>query len=171
MNFYELIKNRRSIRDYDPKKIVPDEVLGRILDAGRIAPSAANRQPRKFIVVKNPEVKQRLNECYNRLWFHDAPMVLVVVGYPDQAWQRADKYNSIETDLTIAMDHMILAAEYEGVGTCWIAAFDNELLKDALGLGHKEVVFAITPLGYPREGYVKKEGPDRKALEEVIEII
>ena len=97
----------------------------------------------------------KLKKCYPRPWFQDAPHVLVVVGKVGDAWTRQDGYNSIETDLTIAMDHMILAAENEGVGSCWIAAYDPIVLRSALGLARTRV-YAITPLGYPRAGYKEK---------------
>ena len=84
---------------------------------------------------------------------------------------RSDNYNAIETDLTIAMDHMILAATAEGVGTCWIAAFDNKALREALGLTAAECVFAMTPLGYPPEGYTKLENKARKPLAETVRFI
>lgn len=172
MELLELVKTRESIRSYDPNRPVDRAVLERILEAGRLAPSAANRQPWRFIVVSSPEMLAKVRPCYPKPWFQDAPHILAVTGARDRAWIRAaDRYNSIETDLTIAMDHMILAAEAEGVGTCWIAAFDPAVLRQALGLKENEAVFAITPLGYPRAGFVKKGVKDRKPLEEVAEFI
>ncbi|NOX84593.1 MAG: nitroreductase, partial [Chlorobi bacterium] len=150
MEFYELIKTRESIRDYDPAKPVDKEVLNRILDAGRLAPSAANRQPWTFVVVSSAEKLKEVRECYQREWFQQAPHILVVVGDRSKSWVRGyDGYNSIETDLAIAMDHMILAAENEGVGTCWIVAYNYEKLSKAIGLKENEVIYCITPLGYP----------------------
>lgn len=108
---------------------------------------------------------------YRSRWFQDAPHVLVVAGRRADAWTRADGYNSLETDLTIALDHLILAAEAEGVGTCWIAAFDPAALRRALPLAEDETVFALTPLGYPRADYVKKGTKDRKPLREVVEFL
>ena len=115
MNFFQLISNRESIRSYDPEKPVSHEVLLQILEAGRLAPSAANLQPWQFVVVSSPEMLAKVRATYSRVWFADAPHVLIVVGNNEKAWKRADGYNSIETDLTIAMDHMILAAESFGV--------------------------------------------------------
>ncbi len=113
---------------------IDERIINRILNAGRIAPSAANRQPWKFVVVQSKDKLEKLHQCYGRDWFHNAPYVLVVKGYKNLAWERPyDGYNALETDLTIAMDHMILAAEFEGVGTCWIAAFDPEKLNDVFG--------------------------------------
>ncbi|MBN2719810.1 MAG: nitroreductase family protein [Proteobacteria bacterium] len=172
MDFYKLIRERESIRDFDPARPVAREVLDRILEAGRLAPSATNAQPWRFLVISSPEMLARVRPCYRGKWFSEAPHILVAVGNRDEAWVRKyDGYNSIETDLTIAMDHMILAAEYEGVGTCWIEAYDPKCLREALNLRENEVVFSITPLGYPREGFEKKGIKTRKALAEIVEFL
>ncbi len=169
MNFYELVKNRESIRNYDPARPVKDDILDRILDAGRLAPSAANRQPWRFILVTSKEMLEKVRPCYSREWFQNAPHILIVAGDKEKAWvRRSDGYNSLETDLTITMDHMILAAEYEGIGTCWIAAFDPDILREALSLKENEFVFAITPLGYTKPDFVKKGDKQRKPLSEIV---
>ena len=172
MTFHNLIHQRESIRNYDPDRLVEKEKLNRILEAGRIAPSAANRQPWCFYLISSPGYLEKVRGCYARSWFSDAPHVLIVAGRRHKAWTRqADGYNALETDLTIAMDHMILAAEAEGIGTCWIAAFDPEKLKQAGVLEADEKVFAMTPLGYPREGFEKRGVKDRKPIEEVVKFL
>jgi len=172
MDFFELVAHRESIRDYDPTRPVDAATLSRILEAGRLAPSAANRQPWTFLVVQSPEALARVRTVYERPWFQDAPQVLVVVGTRAEAWVRPyDGYNALETDLTIALDHLILAATAEGVGTCWIAHFDPAVLRPALGLAPDQEVFAITPLGYPREGFVRRGTKTRKGLEEVVKYL
>ncbi len=169
MDIHTLIARRESIRSYDPARPVPPEVLALILEAGRLAPSACNLQPWEFLVVQSPEALAKVRPCYGRPWFHDAPQVLVVVGRRSQAWVRKyDGYNSLETDLTIAMDHLILAAEHEDVATCWIAAFDPAKLRAALELDPDQEVFAITPLGYPPAGFTRKGLKERKPLREVV---
>ncbi|HUI71062.1 MAG TPA: nitroreductase family protein [Spirochaetia bacterium] len=168
MDFRDVICGRESVRSYDPNKPVDKLVLERILEAGRVAPSAANRQPWRFVLVSSRENLLKLKRCYARPWFQDAPHILVVVGKVGDAWTRQDGYNSIETDLAIAMDHMILAAENEGVATCCIAAYDPGILRSALGLGPDERVYTITTLGYPRSGYTKKIRKERKQLAEVV---
>jgi nitroreductase len=169
MSFHKLVVGRESIRSYDPNRPVEDEVLNRILEAGRLAPSAANHQPWRFLLVSSQEGLERVRKCYSREWFQDAPHILAVMGCVDDAWVRSkDGYNSLETDLTIAMDHLILAAESEGVATCWIAAFDRDILYDALSVKNNERIFAITPLGYPKRGFKKKGDKQRKPLEEIL---
>lgn len=172
MDIHALIARRESIRSYDPDRPVPEDVLHRILEAGRLAPSAANRQPWQFLLIQSPEALARLRPCYERPWFQDAPQILVVLGDTDQAWvRRQDGYNTLETDLTIAMDHMILAAEAEDVATCWIAAFDPAVLREALALEPNQQVFALTPLGYPRAGFVRKGVKDRKPMTEILRVL
>lgn len=172
MDYFELIRNRESVRDYNPDKQVNKNILLKITDAGRLAPSASNKQPWKFIIVSSVNMLQKVRQCYDKPWYKNAPHILIVVGNNAHSWIRqADKYNSIETDLTIAMDHMILAAEAEGVATCWIAAFDNALIRNILKLKNDEVIYSITPLGYPNDGYQKKGKKIRKPLEEIVEFI
>jgi nitroreductase len=172
MDFYELIRNRESIRDYDPTRLVDEAVLNRIFEAGRLAPSAANRQPWRFLVISSQEMLKKVHPCYTRSWFQDAPHILVVIGDINESWVRqSDGYNSIETDIAIAMDHMILAAEYEGVATCWIGAYDPVILRKALSIKDNERIFAITPLGYPKKGFIKKNKKQRKDLSEIVHIV
>jgi nitroreductase len=172
MEFSEVIRFRESIRNYDPGRPVEKEKLTRILEAGRIAPSAANRQPWEFWLISSPRMLSAVRACYHRDWYKNAPHVLVVVGKKDEAWVRnADGYNSLETDTAIAMTHLILAAENEGIGTCWIANFDKELLKNALGLKENQVVYGITPLGYPQTGFVKKSEKVRKEFKDVVKFL
>jgi len=169
MEFTELIRNRESIRNYDPERPVPEAILERILEAGRIAPSACNDQPWLFFVIRSSAMLEAVRASYSRPWFKDAPQILVVVGLKDQAWVRSyDGYNSIETDIAIAFTHLMLAAENEGVGTCWIEAYNPEILRKALDLKENQVVFGITPLGFPKPGFVKKGGKTRKRMEEII---
>ena len=172
MEFYELILVRESIRDYDPSRPVERNKLERILESGRLAPSATNRQPWKFTLVSSPDMLEKVRACYHKQWFKDAPHILIVTGNMDESWVRSyDGYNSLETDLAIAMDHMILAAENEGVGTCWIAAFDPSVLRKALNLNTHEKVFTITPLGYPHKGFVKKANKVRKELKDIVKYV
>jgi nitroreductase len=172
MEFYDLIRARESVRNYDPDRPVSKEILERILDAGRLALSACNIQPYKFLVISSSENLKKVRACYDRDWFREAPHILIVTGQRNQAWTRSyDGYNSIETDMAIALTHLILAAENEGAGTCWIEAYNPEILKEALNLGENQPIFGITPLGYPKPGYKKSLNKKRKTLEDITEYL
>jgi nitroreductase len=172
MEYSELIHSRESIRNYDPDRKVPMEILEKILDAGRLAPSACNYQPWKFLVISSSAMLEKVRACYQRDWFKNAPHILVILGLKNKAWSRSyDGYNSIETDVAIAMTHIILAAENEGVGTCWIEAYNPALLKEAIDQGENQVIFGITPLGYPKPGFQKSFKKNRKSLDEIVEFL
>ncbi len=172
MEYDDLIRSRESIRSYDPNRPLTREILEKILDAGRLAPSAANYQPWKFLVISSTPMLEKVRASYNNQWFKDAPHILIVLGLKNQAWVRGyDGYNSIETDVTIAMTHLILAAENEGVGTCWIAAYNPVILKEALNLKDNQVIFGITPLGYPKPGFRKAFSKKRKPLRDIVDFL
>jgi len=172
MEYTDLIRTRESVRNYDPKLPIPKEILEKILDAGRLSPSAHNNQPWKFLIISSSALLEKVSACYLRDWLKDAPLILVVLGLRNIAWIRDyDGYISVETDVAIAMTHIILAAENEGVGTCWIAAYNPFLLRQALNLDDNQVVFGITPLGYPKAGYKKTLLKRRKPLSDIVEFL
>lgn len=172
MEYTELIRTRESVRNYDPNRPLSKEILNKILEAGRLAPSACNCQPWKFLLISSSDLLEKVKACYKRDWIKDAPHILVVLGLRDQAWNRGyDGYNSIETDVAIAMTHIILAAENEGVGACWIAAYNPVLLKEALNPDENQLIFGITPLGYPKAGFQKTAIKKRKSLEDIAEFL
>jgi len=125
-----------------------------------------------FNLNSSSDMLNKVRNCYHRQWFKDAPHILIVIGFKDKSWVRQnDGYNSLETDLTIAMDHMILAAESLKIGTCWIAAFDDDILREALELDENEIVYSITPLGYQNDDYQKSMDKVRKSIVDVVEFI
>jgi len=164
MEFQELIRVRRSIRGYKPDP-VPEEILRRVLDAGRLAPTAANKQPFQLIVVTHAATRLQLKEVYDRDWFYSAPLILVGCVEPAKAWQRADGFNAAEVDISIVMDHIILAAANEGLGSCWICHFNEPRLKEILGIPPNARVIAMTPLGFPA---AEPRPFQRKSLEELV---
>ena len=168
MDFNEVLLKRESVRNYDPERQVDTDTLRRILEAERIAPSASNYQPWEFWLISSPEMLEKVKPCYVRQWIKDAPHILVVTGDQDHAWERADGYNSLQTDLAISMHQMILAATNEGVGSCWVTNFKPDILRGALGLKESVKVYGITPLGYPRETYTRRSVIMRKPLEELV---
>lgn len=169
MEFNDLIRIRESVRDYDPMQSVSKETLEKILDAAHMAPSACNYQPWEYWVIESPEMLEKVRACYHRPWFKDAPVIVVIVGFKNKAWVRNhDGYNALETDLAITMTHLILAAENEGVGACYIEAYDPAILRKALDLNENQFVYGITPLGYPHKGVGKRGNKTRKGLWEVV---
>ncbi|MEM3437764.1 MAG: nitroreductase family protein [Nitrososphaerales archaeon] len=165
MNVFDAIKLRRSIRRYKPKEVEKEKLI-RIIEAGRLAPSATNSQPWHFIIVKNPEIKRKLGESYPKEWFVNAPVIIVACADPSKAWVRGDGEEYWKVDVAIALQNMILCAVEEGLGTCWIANFNEKIVKEVLGIPQGIRVVAMTPLGYPNE--VKGEVRDRKPLEEIL---
>jgi nitroreductase len=165
VNFQELIRKRYSARAYKPDAVEEDK-LGRILEAARLAPTAANRQPFRVIVIRTKGREEELRRIYGRNWFIQAPLVLAVCALPAESWVRkADGWNAAEVDATIAMTHVVLAAAEEGLGTCWIAAFDPVAAREVLGLPPDVIPSAFTPLGYPADNATAKK---RRPLGEFI---
>lgn len=150
MELSHAIVSRRSIRKYQPAA-VPRAKLAAVLEAARQAPTAANRQPWKLYVVEDPVLRRELGKAYKNPWFYEAPMILVMCSLPKNAWSRADGKNYADIDAAIAFDHLTLVAHAEGLGTCWIGAFNPQVVKDALKLPAGEEPLAMTPLGEPAE--------------------
>ena len=146
--FLDLAEKRRSVRAYKPDE-VPDELLQTVLEAGRLAPSACNKQPWRFIVVRSETVRRALGAAYAREWFWKAPLVIAVCILPKEAWTRShDGKNYAMADGALAMDHLQLAAAELGLGTCWIAAFDPAAAREILGLPDGVEIVGMTPLGF-----------------------
>ena len=157
MDFQELIRKRYSVRAYKPDPVEEDK-LARVLEAARLAPTAANRQAFRVVVLPTKGREADLRRVYGRDWFTQAPLVLAVCALPAEGWVRkADGWNAAEVDATIAMTHIVLAAAEEGLGTCWIAAFDPSAAREVLGLPVEVIPAAFTPLGYPADSAAPKK--------------
>ena len=166
MDVFEAIGARYSVRGYkaDP---IDDETLGRVLEAARRAPTAANHQPFRVVVVHTKGREEELLRIYGRAWFVQAPLVLAFVAVPGEAWRRMDGKPYDEVDATIAMDHLVLAATALGLGTCWIAAFDPAAAREVLGLPDDVEPIAFTPLGKPRQGLGRHRSPTARGARQV----
>jgi len=166
MDLMEAIKTRRSVRKYRPAP-VPENLLKEVLNAARLAPSADNAQPWKIVVVMDEQAKYRLAAAANgQKFIAQAPVVLVACGIPDEAFQTVGGYMSSHViDVSIALDHLTLAAHAFGLGTCWIASFKEEKVREILGVPEDIRVVAMTPLGYPDE---LPERTPRKNLEDLV---
>jgi len=164
MDVFEAIEARRSIRAYrsDP---VPNEKIRKVLEAGRQAPSAVNRQPWHFIVVQDRGNLEKLSHGRFAGFLREAP--LVIVGCGDR--KASERWYLI--DVSIAMQQMVLAATAEGLGTCWVGSFDERKVMELLDIPERFTVVAMIAMGYPRNGIdlVSKlaRSRRRKALEEI----
>lgn len=165
MEFSDLIRQRYSVRAYKPDP-VEEEKLEAVLEAARLAPTAANRQPFRILVIPTAGREDELRRIYRRDWFVKAPLVLCACAAVEEGWVRMDGKPYVDVDVTIAMDHLILAATDLGLGTCWIAAFDPAAAREILELprGIEPVIF--TPLGYPAD----RPGPkQRKPISDLVQ--
>jgi nitroreductase len=148
MDTIETIMHRRSIRKYKPEAI-PQADLDTILESGRQAPSAANRQPWHFVVVRDEALKRQVAAaCSGQNWLADAYVILAGIGSPSASRGSAGR-PWYEVDVSIAMQNMILAATSLGYGTCWIGAFDEGQVKELLQVPEEMRVVALTPIGAP----------------------
>lgn len=143
MDVMTAIRGRRSVRRYKPREI-PSEMLEEVLEAARLAPSAANRQAWELIVVKEKETKDALvPACKNQKFVGECSVFLVALEDPDQKWSRVDA--------AIMLDHITLAAYEKGLGTCWIGAFDKDKVASILDVPPNRTVAMCLTLGYPDE--------------------
>jgi len=166
MSVLKVIRERKSVRRYKPDPI-PEEVLFRVLEAARLSPSGKNLQPWKFILVRDSSLKQKVAKASNRQDFMaEAPLIVVACGFPDDCYSRMGNYmKSWPVDVAIAMEHLILQAQEEGLGTCWIGAFEERDVKSILNIPDDVKVLALTPLGFPDVVPLPR---GRKKLEEII---
>lgn len=148
MNFLELAKERYSVRSFQ-KRPIEQETLAKIIEAGRVAPTACNNQPQKIYIVKSEEYRSKLATVC-RCTF-DAPTILVVCYDKERSWKnkRMPGYQSGETDAAIVCTHMMLEAWELGVGSCWVGMFSSDEVKAALDLPENLIVSALLPIGYP----------------------
>jgi nitroreductase len=168
MKFLDLAKARYSCRSFKQQQ-VEDEKLMKVLEAARIAPSAANYQPWHFIVIKDEANKSRVCGTYSRDWLKTAPVLIVACGDHHNVWKRKDGKDHADVDLGIAVDHMTLQATELGLATCWICAFNAELLKSNLALPAQIEPIVILPLGYPGDkSDPTRHDKSRKTLKEII---
>ncbi|MGD9127471.1 MAG: nitroreductase family protein [Planctomycetia bacterium] len=165
MNVYEAILARKSVRAYQNRE-VSDEILDRILDAARMAPSASNRQEWRFVVVRDPEMREKLAEAARRQMFiAEAPVVVACCAETDGHIMSCGEA-CYPIDVAAAIDHLTLAAVEEGLGTCWIGAFNQAKVKELLNIPPEIQVVELLPLGYPADPTPKPK--QRLQLEEIV---
>ena len=164
MDLAEAIKKRRSIRKYLTRKVENDK-LDRVLEAGRLAPSAKNLQEWRLVVVRDEGRRKRLAEAAKGQTFvGEAPVVIAACATVTDYVMTCGQL-TYPIDLAIAVEHMVLAAAAEGLGTCWIGAFYEEEVKKILNIPPEVRVVALLPLGYP------DESPHPRPRKEIGEIV
>jgi nitroreductase len=169
MTFLELTRQRYSARSYSAEE-VETEKLDYILECARRAPSAVNRQPWHFYVVKSEEQRRLVQQAYVRDWFTQAPIYIVVCTDSDVAWVRkSDQKSHADIDAAIATEHICLAAAEQGLGSCWVCNFDVELLRQNLCLSPHEHPVVIVPLGYVK--HQAEIASQRKEMSEIVTLL
>jgi nitroreductase len=158
MSVLDVILSRRSIRRYEDKEI-PEDVLDRIIEAGRHAPSAANKQPYRFVIVTDAELKKAISGLVSR-FVKNAP--LVIVGCANPKAMLTGKWSTIDT--TIALENMVLAAWSLGLGSCWIGSFNEEKVKRSLKIPQDWKVVALVCFGYSAESPKQRKRKDTTEL-------
>jgi len=163
----DVLKKRRSIRKYQAKSVESEKVT-EVLEAARLGPSANNQQPCQFIIITKPEIRESLRVAYKSDWFIQAPVIIVGCANPKEAWRRYafDKEEFWKVDAAIALQNIVLAAADLGLGTCWVANFDEKAAKKALNIPKEIQVVAMIAVGYPAEE--KGTVTDRKPLANIV---
>ena len=167
MDVLKAVMTRRSVRSYK-KDPIPEPVWAELMAAMQAAPSASNRQPWKFIVVDDPEIKDRLaGACFNQKYIAQAPRVVVIAGNRNDAWRGKGGFVAHWeiVDCAIAMDHLQLVAWERGLGTCWIGAYDAPAVEALLGIADPWHLIALSPVGWPNE---TPAGRGRKDIAEIV---
>ena len=161
---YKIIKERRSIRSFTTQD-VPDEIVQKIIEAGWLAPSAGNRQPVEYIIIRDEAVKQKISV---QKFVGTSSVVVVVAVNKDRATERYGERGEkmyIYHDSGAAIQNMLLMAKTLDIGTCWIGAFNDERVSKLLKLPDNIMPMAIIPMGYPES----EPSPPRKIpLEKIV---
>lgn len=164
MEFNEVLQKRYSVRDYLDKPVEQDK-LDRILEAARIAPTGSNRQPFKFVIVRDAALRHKLVEaCCDQAMVGQAPVVIAGVGTMPDRIMRCDIPGD-PVDVAIALEHIALAAANEGLGTCWIGAFHQDKVREVLGIPKQCKVVEVMVLGYPADRQGERT---RKPIGEIV---
>ncbi len=164
MKFLDLVRQRYSVRGYLDTP-VEEEKIRYILESVNSAPSACNNQPWVFIIIRDRHSRFRFESVYNRQWFIQAPVIIAACCDRSISWRRADGKDYGDVDIAIAFDHLTLAATEQGLGTCWIGAFNAQAARSVLMLPDSIDPIAFTPLGYPSPDKPRKI---RKKLDEIV---
>jgi nitroreductase len=175
VNFIDLVKLRQSVRAYDDQP-VEHEILERCVEAARLAPSASNSQPWKFIIIDEPVLKDKIaRETYNSVvsfnkFALQAPVMVVIVieraSVITQIGERVKKREWTTIDIGIAAEHFCLRAAEEGLGTCMLGWFNEKRIKEILKISPKRTVALLITAGYPKTPEIREK--KRKSLKEIM---
>lgn len=169
-DFLELCRERFSARLYSSEKVSDDD-LQYVMEAVRMAPSAVNRQPWQWLVVKSEAMRAKVQRAYDREWFRTAPIYIIGMKDTRTEWVRGfDQKRHGDIDLAIATEHLCLAATEKGLGTCWVCNFDPQLLQEVLPPQEGFEPVVIVPLGHIAPDCPRKL-KERKPMEEIMNII
>lgn len=164
MELWEAIRQRRSIRKYKDQP-VEEEKLNRVLEAGRLAPSAGNRQEWRYVIVRDEATRRKLAEAANGQQFVAEAAAVIACCAVGTDHVMSCGQSSYPIDVAISVDHMTLAAVEEGLGTCWIGAFKEPAVKALLGIPEEVRVVELLTLGYPD---TEPKPRQRKPVNEIV---
>ena len=168
-NMLALSQERFSARKFTSEAVSQEDV-DYIMECVRLAPSAVNRQPWHWLIVRSDEAKEKLQECYDREWFKTAPMYIVGMKNVNENWvRRYDEKPHGDIDVAIAAEHLCLAATERGLGTCWVCNYDTDKMQQFFPREGFEAV-VIIPLGLIAEDCPHAE-KKRKEMNEIVEEI
>lgn len=169
MKIIDIIRKRSSIRDYSAQP-VEQEKINYILEAARLAPSACNLQPWRLLIIQSDEGIEKIRTCYTRDWFKTAPVYIVVCGNHDESWKRSsDHKDHADIDISIATEHICLAATELGLGTCWVCNFDTQRCTELFNIPKECEPVAIIPIGYPSDPDLFEKTPKkRKSTNDIV---
>jgi nitroreductase len=169
MDFKNLVSKRYSFRDFSEREVEQIK-LDYIFECVRMAPSAVNIQPVKFLVVQDKTMLEAVKSCYPRDWMRPVNVCVVACGNRSEAWCRSDGKNHTDIDVAIAVDHLTLAAAEQGLGTCWVCNFDAKRCAEVLSLTDEIEPVALIPIGYATDN--KKDiAKKRKSVDEIVSYI
>lgn len=172
MELEKVIKERFSVRNFSEEEISKND-LDKILEAGRIAPTACNFQPQRIFVIKGKEAKEKLKSVCKMLF--NAPVVILACADITKSWKnrREEGYDSAEMDVSIAGTQMMLEAWNLGVGSCWVRAFNSDDVKRVLDLPENMKPIFLMPIGYmTRESMPNEElHYTRNKMEDMVEYL